>query len=517
MKYLKLVTSLMVITFCTLGCTDLSVDNEMNPNTEEALSQVEDIEALVGNQFRQWVQGVQNRGVNDRMTLMGLEMTNGYSFVSDYLKFPQEPFNNSSSYRYNNIVTSPWSNLYTAISSSNDGLEAIDQRGMELATEAETQRMRAFAKFIQGMSYAFLANEFDQAILIDETNDLENFEPELHPYQEVLNFALGKLEDARSIAQQYSFTLPNEWILGNPLTSEEFVRLINSYEARFILQNARTPDDRDNVDWQRIRQLIENGIEEDLIIEADGSVWSIFAGILQGGVFRASYYLIGRTDESGKFEEWRTTPAAERSEFVLETSDKRIAGQETVQGTDYSGTVMTLEARKRAPGTDFKWAGPSLWPDANGGWYGSQYYYHRTDQAWNNGGVGPVPYMRKAEMDLYLAEALLRESEPVVDPEAVELINQTRVERGGLEPVSVNDSFDKVWNAMRYEFDIETAATGGGLAYFTKRGMGDLRGKDWGGLIEGTPLHLPLPAEELDLLGMPHYTFGGAGTEGAAP
>lgn len=519
MNYLRrtFITGLLLAALVA-GCTDLSVDNPLNPDTEEALSQIEDIEALVGNQFRQWVQGAQARGPNDRLTLLGLEMTNGFSFVSDFLKIPQQPFDNSPSYQWRAIVTTPWSNLYTAISASSDGLAATDIRGMALESEAETQRMRAFAKFIQGMSYCFLANQFDQAVLVDETIDLEQDEPELRPYDEVLEFGLGKLDEARTIAQQYDFTLPPDWIPGNPLSSDEFIRLINSYEARFILQNARTVEERDAVDWNRIVDLVENGITEDFIVQADGGVWSNATGILQGSVYRASYYLIGRTDESGQFEEWRNTPPAERSEFVLQTSDRRIAGQEDVEcDLVRSDTDEICEAGRRAPGTDFRWEGNSPWPPANGGWYGSEYFYYRSDEAWSNGGVGPVPYMRKAEMDLYIAEALLRASEPNVDPGAVDIINNTRVGRGGLEPVSVNDAFDDVWNAMRYEFDIETTATGVGMAYFHKRGLGHLRGEDWGGLIEGTPLHFPVPAEELDLLGLEHYTFGGVGGEDAAP
>lgn len=517
-KKLTWTSGLLLVIILIYGCTDLSVDNHLNPDTEEALANIEDIEALVGNQFRQWVQGAHSRGPNDRLVLLGMEMTNGFSFVSDFLKIPQQQFDNSPSYQWRAIITTPWSNLYTAISSSNDGLAATDIRGLSLGTESDTQRMRAFAKFIQGMSYGFLANHFDQAFLVDETVDLEEGLLDLQPYDEVLSFALEKLDEARSIAQAHSFTLPSEWIPGNALSSEEFIKLINSYEARYILQNARTIDERNTINWQRIRELVENGIEEDFIVQADGGVWSNATGILQGSVYRASYYLIARTDESGNFEDWRTSPPEDRREFRLQTADLRVAGPEDVEcDLHRTDSDETCEAGTRAPGTDFRWEGSSPWPLANGGWYGSEYFYYRSNEAWENGGVGPVPYMRKAEMELYIAEALLRASEPVVDPDAVDLINNTRVGRGGLEPISVTDSFDDVWNAKRYEFDIETTATGVGMAYYHKRGLGHLRGKDWGGLIEGTPLHFPVPAEELDLLGLPYYTFGGVGGDWAAP
>ena len=36
------------------------------------------------------------------------------------------------------------------------------------------------------------------------------------------------------------------------------------------------------------------------------------------------------------------------------------------------------------------------------------------------------------------------------------------------------------------------------------------------GLVEGTPLHFPIPGIELERLGLPNYTFGGVGMEMAA-
>lgn len=509
--------SLLVIVILVQGCSDLSVDNLNDPDTERALANPSDIESLVGNQYLQWWSGTQSRPINDRLTIIGLESTNGYSFVSDYGKIPREPFNNSPTYRFRQIVTTPWSDLYTAISSASDGLAATDIRGLELDSESDTQRMRAFAKFIQGISYAALANHFDKAVLIDENTNLNEVEFEFEPYEDIFAFALEKLDEARTIAEQHSFTLPSSWIRGNALSSAEFVRLINSYEARYTLQNCRTVECRSNIDWSAIKTLVENGIESDLVIDSDGNRWGDSVGILQGTIFRTNYFLIGHTDQSGNFDAWRNAPPEDRHEFILDTPDKRIAGQQDVIGEDANGNSATLEAGQRAPGTDFRWIGPAPWPVTNGAWYGSQYMPIRTEAVWLNGGVGDIYHMRKTEMDMYLTEALLRESEPNVDQQAVDLINKTRVERGGLNPIAVTDDFDDVWNAMRYEFDIETTVTAAGLAYYHKRGLGDYRGLDYGGLIEGTPIHFPVPAEELDLLEMPHYTFGGVGGEGAAP
>ena len=512
----KLFLFLWGITVLT-GCSDyLDVENTNNPDTETALQNIQDIESLVGNQYQQWWRGTQSRGFNDGMTALGLECTNGYSFVRDFLQIPAIPYQNTPTYERRTIITAPWSDSYTAISSVNDGLEATDIREMAFDDDSRTQRLRAFAKFIQGLSYMSLANHFDKAFIIDENFNLNEDELVLSPSDEVFDFGLQKLGEAREIAEITSFELPNNWILGNSLSSADFVRLINSYEARYRLQQCRTPACRENLDWNLIKMLVANGIDK-LDIESNSIGWGASPGILQGGIFRANYHLIGHTDVSGEFETWINTKPELRSEFVMETPDLRIAGQTDVTIINEEGEEEVLEARKRAPGTDFRWIGASPWDPINGGWLGSVYMPMRTESIRLNDYVGTINHIRQAEMDMYMAEALLRASEPAIDPQAVALINNTRVGRGGLQPVTVNDGFDDVWNAMRYEFDIETTITSPGLHYYHKRGLGDYRGLNYGGLIEGTPLQFPVPAEELDLLELPYYTFGGVNGESAAP
>ena len=67
-----------------------------------------------------------------------------------------------------------------------------------------------------------------------------------------------------------------------------------------------------------------------------------------------------------------------------------------------------------------------------------------------------------------------------------------------------------------YEKRIEGFIQCGGCAFFDRRGFGPLAptGPDFHhGLVEGTPLHFPIPGRELERLGLPYYTFGGVGNE----
>ncbi len=63
-------------------------------------------------------------------------------------------------------------------------------------------------------------------------------------------------------------------------------------------------------------------------------------------------------------------------------------------------------------------------------------------------------------------------------------------------------------DALRYERQIELAGTDPMRAWFDYRGFGQL--------VTGTPLMMPIPARYLVSMGLPLYTFGGVGGDGAA-
>jgi hypothetical protein len=103
------------------------------------------------------------------------------------------------------------------------------------------------------------------------------------------------------------------------------------------------------------------------------------------------------------------------------------------------------------------------------------------------------------------------------------LINKTRVGRGNLPALTGSEPTDVLIGAIFYERDIELMNTGAGQPWFDRRRIepsavtpeGVNIGNTWafkGGsnLQLGTPRHLPLPAKELETLGLPVYTYGGA-------
>jgi starch-binding outer membrane protein, SusD/RagB family len=526
----KILTALVGGLFLLTSCQDLDVTNPNNPDTERALASAADVEALVGSQYQQWWNTQKNYPGMTLSVMANASTASWGNFgMFDLGAFPRQAFLNDPSYADIGMSTVIWSNAYTAISSVNDGLNALEAGiTFDSQNEMRQQRMETFARFIQGISYGLLANHYDQGFIIDETTDLEgvalgNVELEMVDYQQVLDAAVGFLDDAIALANSSSFTLPAGWIAGNALTSDELALLAEAYKVRFITSNARSVAERDAIDWTAIRDMTGNVMdapffdnsEDAFTVEADGVFWWSRPHSLQQdpGWVRTDMMLIGRTDESGQFDAYANGPVTDREQFILTTSDRRIAGQEDVFNEEND---LVGEAKRTARGTDFAHAGPAPHPSARGEWRWSRYHHHRNSEMYANGFVGPMQHMRVTEMKMLRAEALLRLNEPVILPEVVELINETRVDRGGLDPMLVTDGFGDVWNAMRYEFEIETHATAAGLDYYHTRSWGNLRGESYGKLLEGTPIHFPVPAGELMLLEMPIYTFGGS-EGGAAP
>jgi hypothetical protein len=226
---------------------------------------------------------------------------------------------------------------------------------------------------------------------------------------------------------------------------------------------------------------------------SDGETWS-----------RMDYRTIGPADESGGYQNWLASPVEGRRVFDIHTGDRRIVGDAvdpTVDGkyTEYWGLNGPFPAAR-----------------------GTYHYSSQTHRRWRdyllNNANGLMPYILVSEMDLLQAEGLLRTGGSMLS--VAGLINKTRVAIGELNPATASDPIGNpsdehshldsatLWARLKYEKHIETFQTAAGLAFFDDRG--------WGDLLEGTPIHFPVPGVELETLGLQQYTFGGVGGPGAA-
>jgi hypothetical protein len=166
-----------------------------------------------------------------------------------------------------------------ALSNMADGMNALAQGTNFGGPDGpDNARLEAWARFNQGHAHGILATMYDQAMILDETIDLESADLGPVPYTEVMERALEHLDDALTIAENNTFTIPGGeegWVHGRELTNVDLQEWIHSLKARFLANVARTPDERQAVDWNQVTFHAERGVqaEGDLLI-AEGHLHS---------------------------------------------------------------------------------------------------------------------------------------------------------------------------------------------------------------------------------------------------
>jgi hypothetical protein len=521
----------------TLACQDLDISNPNNPDREVVVTSASDIEALISSSFRRWFNLHQNVTPTTAQTVMADEFSTGFlDFGGQHLgEEPRNPIDNGP-VSPNSPNRVPISTLYSIISAVNIGVQAIDRYDLRLVTGTtdNTQRALAFAKFVQGISHAQAALLYDKSWVYSETVDTDtvrfgggstHVHDLIKPYAEVRDTALAQLREALRIAESNTFTLPGntagDWIPGVSLTSQQFARVINSYIARTMVYTARTPQERAAVDWAKVIQHIDAGITADFAPLGTPGVMesgykhraSRHRTTTPGDFMRVDYMVVGPADQSTRFTEWHNRPWSQRTPFVMvNVQDRRIIANPTSNCTTAQANALATEGRYMGCHS------VAVFAAARGTGQQSFYYYHRLGRqtTWD---TGPLVIMTVDEMNLLKAEGLIRLG-PASATAALPLINRTRVANGGLPPVTIdgapepnctprklNGGCGSLWDALRYEKRMEMIGVDAGVAHWDARG--------WGALAAGTPLHFPMPGNELELLTMQLYTTGG-GQSGSA-
>ena len=310
--------------------------------------------------------------------------------------------------------------------------------------------------------------------------------------------AIKMLDDAEALANQGAFAdpIPSVWINGvTNLTNTEFVRVIRSYRARFRASVARTVAERQAVDWAKVIADAQNGVTiAEWGPQGDGNFWwdaLKFRG--QNTTWmRGDYYTIAIADTAGGLTSWLNAPVNQRTFFVIKGPDRRITG---------SGAGTTS-------GTYFTYVTSSPFRDDRGTYHHSL-YLHRRFVYHASAATGLMTTITLAEMDLLRAEGLWYQNKTANRQAIVDFINKYRVTNGRMAVLTTAASDADIWKWLMYEKLIETMHTGSGTTWFDQRG--------WGRLVKGTTIHFPVPARELEILGLPTYTMGGEGLPGGAP
>jgi hypothetical protein len=510
------------------GCQDLVVENINAPDRHRAIHDPASVETLIVGSWRDKLSRLHNTTTGFRVIPLVADVFTGTYANDAALELSSEPrvaLNNNPISDAHAVTRFHWESYYRANANATDGLGAI-MNGLRIRTGEgdnidQTTRAWSFAKWMQAISHGSIALTHDQGFVVTEYTDLEDPRAvPLIPYTALRDTAITLMLQAIDTLNAHNITFP-EWIPTQQYTSQQLARLGHSYIVRWLVYNARTPEERAAVDWQRVLRHLDLGIQQDyrITLASDNVVSSYFSLLQTAGTFSAwaDYKMIGPADVSGAFATWLNTPLDQRQRFPIVTPDRRITG-----------------ATPQSNGSYFRWRANNIMVEARGTYHNSHYQWYR--HVYNYGSpttiatTGYLNLMTVDEMNLIRAEALARLGR---NAEAAEFANITRTRQqrpgGGTNPLVPNlppltangvvQSADCVprldgvkcadlLGAIMYERILEIAAHDAWSGWHDSRG--------WGRLPEGTFLHIPISAREAQALGIEVYSFGGVGGPGAA-
>jgi len=478
---------ILFISFTSLtACNKLDVENINNPDRDKVLSTPEGLKALAGGLFNQWFKTEQHNLNSPGPSMWVMADWGTVTFANygcvDLSKEPREFYNNTPSYRYHRNIRNYWRNMYGILTSANDVLTGIN-KGIEIGENgSETAMIKGMAYMMQGLANGYIGLVFDKAYPSDETTDYENLQAT--SYQESINMAVSQLEKAIQVFDNNTFTLPQEWMT-HPYTNQDLSKIAHSFIARLMVYSCRNQAQTDAVDWQSVLDHTQNGITEDFAIEGDGN------GSDRKWMSWLKYYMA--RPSWGKVDM--------RIIHLLDPAQPANWPEAGLAALPNSGIMNSNDDRAT---TDFAYNSNNNRPE-RGTYRWSTYRYTRFDDYIQAHFFAPVILMRKTENDLLKAEALAHLNRFT---EAAAIINAgTRVNRGHLPPVST--AGNAVMQAIFYERTLELPLTGMGIEYF------DMRRTDQ--LQDGSLLHFPVPAQQLEILQEPFYTFGGINPQYGVP
>jgi hypothetical protein len=542
MSKLRFITA-SVLALGFMACKDtLVVENVTDPDRDRALSKPADVEAFIGSTYAQ-IQNATLGGSNDdlqtQMQVMGMENTSALAnfAMGPRGAIPRTPIENTRNSTGSGGNYRDFQVLTRAARMATIGIAAIN-RLVTLGTPGQDARARAFARFVQGVAYGNLAMAYDSAALLSENDDPQSIQP-LSSYTDVMSQAYVMLDSAITIARATpgGFPTPGTWMGGGTgvaMDTTLFFRFIRSYKARFRAGVARTPAERAAADWNAIIADANAGITADFNIPMNPAagwdvVWPIQAFATgPANWHQMSQFWVGMADSSGGYDAWLATNPPDRQPFLVVTRDRRFPTGTTraVQQTPIDSTFLSHPyLRNRASGEDQPGQPLQI----------SMYDFYRSRAFFRAARIGNYPIMTRAEIRLLAAEGYIRTGNFAA---ATVRIDSSRVTSGGLlsvagvadtltplaggvscvprvpDPAAAAGAYKaskcgNLWDALKWEYRMETMYTGYGMWYFAGRG--------WGDLPEGTALYFPVPYQEMDTRRQVFYSAGGVGGTGAAP
>ncbi len=480
------------------GCGDLEVTNPNNPGIDRVLATPEDVANVAYGSLSGWYNAVTDVDGPLAMAVTADVLTANFgNFGMRFLNVePRAQYVNNSAGGDRQVVQYPWGEWYSSLGAANDAAWALVHGGIVVpGGQVENDKVLAAAKFTQAANLTSLALMFDQAFVVDEDTVQAvvadpNYQVDLLPYPDVAAAALDKWDEviALTAGQTWGFGA-NAGIIfplnGAPLDAPIMNKWANTMAARLIAYTPRNAAMNAAADWAAVLSYARKGITDET-----GQGMSI---VLDGDVGRNTGF-ISYYNRYGNFPSWVRV-----DHRVINMMAPNVPAK-------YDGTtVAPIPVDNRVGGLgsnkDFVFLGGVIGDPLRGIYMQSAYYHKRYNPySWsaNPSAAVPQPFILAQENNLLIAEALIRTGGSQAT--AASLINMSRVVRGGLPPATAADGAATLLEYIEYERTIELILTSAIELY---------DGRRFENLQPGTPRHFPIPARELETLGMDVYTFGG--------
>jgi hypothetical protein len=519
-----------LVAVLVIGACDLSVENPNDPDAGRAFSDPAGLEQLMSGAFRNWVAA---RGDYYMMPLTAQADNYTASWNNAAIRFYSSVGSDCASRcGWTNSSTAPeaaggptvesaWYGYHTVLSSATDVARAM-ARGVCFDANCAvdntlTSRNTAIAKMLQGMALAGIALLYDQGFTVDETTDLSN--PRTIPFstrQQVRDFAIQKFEDAWTEAGLKTWETEDNWMgvaQGRLYTNQQIGQLIRTMQAELLALWPRNAAENAAVNWAQVATYASEGLSSgtpfdwEFYIDVNASAnsdntldwvkaWGNSIGTMRVDTRVASMLATNHQDP------W---PDPSGNPCPTVSADRRVGDGSWGPSDNFNGYATT--AATANAGTDFACSGVVIFPPARGQYHQSNLQHIRYNRLAYNGenlpgsdGAGQDPFYTRQMNDLLWAEGLIRSGGNLV--QAAQLINNSRVGRGGLAPLTGLEGAAALLAELQYEQEIEFMGQGP-TPLFNRRRLD--------GLIAGTPRHMPVPAKELDVLLREIYSFGGPG------
>ncbi|HXT16029.1 MAG TPA: hypothetical protein VN706_10405 [Gemmatimonadaceae bacterium] len=514
---------------------DLTVDNTTNPDVLRVFALPSGIEGTIASSFQSVHNAIHHTNdpaLYQQALSLGLE---SYSSLNNFLNgprvdIPRSPIANQNG---SSTIFSEFSSLERAARLDANALDAlarlIEDQKSTLGSDAQNLRARAMGFFGMGVATGWLSIIYDSAGIVGPRMPSDSIPP-LSGAKEVAAAALAYLDSAYAYANNATasatggFPTPTgtSWFGNVGLSADQFKRLTRSYKAVFRAGVARTPAERNAVDWSQVIADAENGIQSDLMVTVGStSGWSLgyISTMYQDATWsELSMMYLGMADTSGAYASFIATPITTRdgSKLIVQTPDKRWpagADRKTQQGNSSASP---------ANASTKPYIGNRTLADPSGaGWGISNYDYYRYKYIRNNSQTGLYPELMKAEIDLLAAEGYIRKGDIASAAAKIDLTrvpngleklsgvvtSATQAVPGGSHCVPEVPSPDgtvscgNIMEAMKYEKRIETAFSSFGRWWQDSRG--------WGDLITNTAYEYPVPYQEMQARQSRFYSLGG--------